>query len=47
MFPCMKRPIVMLLRELKAEFPRLQYGYFNRTKENFFPDGFETEQSIR
>jgi len=36
-----------MLRELKAEFPKLQYGYFNRTKENFFPQGFETEWPIR
>lgn len=38
--------MVALLRELKAEFPELQYGYFNRTKENFFPDGFETDWPI-
>ena len=31
-----------LLVELKQEFPRLQFGYYNRTKENFFPPGFET-----
>jgi hypothetical protein len=22
---------------LKGEFPRLQFGYFNRTKETFYP----------
>jgi len=30
-----------LLERLKREFPRLQFGYYNRTKENFFPEGFE------
>jgi len=30
-----------LLERVKREFPRIQYGYFNRTKENFFPAGFE------
>jgi hypothetical protein len=39
--------MVALLRELKTEFPKLQYGYFNRTRESFFPDGFETEWPIR
>ncbi len=36
-----------LLVELKQEFPRLQFGYYNRTKENFFPPGFETGWPIR
>ncbi|TLM66790.1 MAG: radical SAM protein [Deltaproteobacteria bacterium] len=36
-----------MLKELKAFHPRLQYGYFNRTKENFFPAGFETDWPIR
>ena len=39
--------MVAMLKELKAEFPQLQYGYFNRTRENFFPAGFETEWPIR
>ncbi len=30
-----------LLERLKSEFPRLQFGYYNRTRENFFPPGFE------
>jgi Pyruvate-formate lyase-activating enzyme len=30
-----------LLTELKQEFPQLQFGYYNRTRENFFPPGFE------
>jgi hypothetical protein len=30
-----------LLMRLKEEFPRLQFGYYNRTKENFFPPGYE------
>jgi len=27
---------------LKHEFPKLQFGYYNRTKENFYPPGYET-----
>jgi len=44
-----KRGIGMyrLLAELKQEFPRLQFGYYNRTKENFFPPGFENGWPIR
>jgi pyruvate-formate lyase-activating enzyme len=30
-----------LLVKLKQEFPRLQFGYFNRTRENFHPPGYE------
>jgi len=29
-----------LLERIKREYPKVQFGYFNRTKENFFPDGF-------
>ncbi|TYO98704.1 radical SAM family protein [Geothermobacter ehrlichii] len=29
------------LDRLKAEHPHLQYGYFNRTRENFYPRGDE------
>lgn len=36
-----------LFTELKREFPKLQFGYYNRTKENFFPPGFETGWPIR
>jgi pyruvate-formate lyase-activating enzyme len=35
----------MLMRH-KARFPKLQYGYFNRTRETFFPPGYETEWPI-
>jgi len=31
---------------VKKEFLRIQYGYFNRTKENFFPAGFEASWPI-
>lgn len=31
-----------LLQQLKHEFPRLQFGYYNRTKENFYPPDYET-----
>ncbi|MBP1728163.1 MAG: Radical domain protein [Deltaproteobacteria bacterium] len=30
-----------LLQRIKKEFPRVQFGYFNRTRENFFPAGYE------
>ncbi len=36
-----------MLKKHKARFPDLQYGYFNRTKESFFPPGYETEWPIR
>jgi hypothetical protein len=39
--------MVAMLQELKDAFPRLQYGYFNRTKERFFPEGFESDWPIR
>lgn len=32
-----------LLDRLKAEVPRLQYGYFNRTRETFYPPGFASD----
>ena len=32
-----------MLDLIKREVPRIQYGYFNRTRENFFPDGFESD----
>ncbi len=31
-----------MLEQVKARVPGLQYGYFNRTRDNFFPEGFET-----
>jgi pyruvate-formate lyase-activating enzyme len=36
-----------LLQRIKKEFPRVQFGYFNRTKENFFPEGYEQGWPIR
>jgi pyruvate-formate lyase-activating enzyme len=30
-----------LLERIKREFPRVQFGYFNRTREKFFPPGYE------
>jgi len=38
--------MVAMLREVKTAFPALQYGYFNRTRENFFPPGYETDWPI-
>ena len=35
-----------MLKTHKARFPKLQYGYFNRTRETFFPPGYETEWPI-
>lgn len=35
--------IKRMLDQLKNEIPRIQYGYFNRTKEQFYPPGFEND----
>ncbi len=32
-----------MMDRVKAEVPRLQYGYFNRTRETFYPEGYETD----
>ena len=32
-----------MLDRLKKEIPRIQYGYFNRTRENFYPEGYEQD----
>ena len=32
-----------MLDRIKGEVPRIQFGYFNRTRENFYPQGFETD----
>ncbi len=36
-----------LLQRLKKEFPKLQFGYYNRTKENFYPKGYETGWPVK
>jgi molybdenum cofactor biosynthesis enzyme MoaA len=36
-----------MLDELKQRVPRLQFGYFNRTRDNFYPDGYETDWPIK
>ncbi len=36
-----------MLERLKSEFPALQFGYYNRTKENFYPTGYETAWPIK
>lgn len=36
-----------MLRQLKDRFPKLQYGYFNRTRDHFFPRGYETDWPIQ
>ena len=35
-----------MLRQHKRRFPQLQYGYFNRTRETFFPPGYESGWQI-
>ncbi len=32
-----------MLDRIKKEIPRIQFGYFNRTRENFYPQGYETD----
>ena len=32
-----------MLDRLKRHIPRLQFGYFNRTKENFYPEGYQID----
>lgn len=36
-----------MLQVLKKEFPRIQFGYFNRTRENFYPPDLETGWPIK
>jgi len=36
--------ISKMIAILKKECPSLQFGYFNRTKELFYPDGFESSR---
>lgn len=36
-----------MLELLKREFPRLQFGYYNRTRENFYPPGFEAGWPVK
>lgn len=36
-----------LLELLKEKFPRLQFGYYNRTRENFYPEGYEKGWPVR
>jgi len=36
-----------LLELLKKEFPCLQFGYYNRTKENFYPPELESSWPVR
>ena len=36
-----------MMEQVKKAFPRIQYGYFNRTKENFYPEGLETSWPIK
>jgi len=35
-----------MLQRIKKEFPRIQFGYFNRTKENFYPPDLEKSWPI-
>lgn len=35
-----------MMERVKKAFPRIQYGYFNRTRENFYPEGLEKSWPI-
>ncbi|WP_088536485.1 radical SAM protein [Geobacter sp. DSM 9736] len=35
-----------MLQRIKREYPRIQFGYFNRTRENFFPPDLERSWPI-
>jgi len=35
-----------MLQRIKKEYPRIQFGYFNRTKENFYPPDLENSWPI-
>jgi len=39
--------IPAMLTTLKQRVPRIQYGYFNRTRDNFFPEGYQTDWPIQ
>ncbi len=32
-----------MMDRVKQQIPRLQYGYFNRTRENFYPEGYRSD----
>ena len=32
-----------MLARIKRNFPEIQYGYFNRIRENFFPARYQTD----
>ncbi|MBI5484207.1 MAG: radical SAM protein [Deltaproteobacteria bacterium] len=36
-----------LLERLKREFPKLQFGYYNRTRENFYPPDLEKSWPVQ
>jgi pyruvate-formate lyase-activating enzyme len=36
-----------MLDRIKALVPRVQFGYFNRTREKFYPEGFEHDWPIK
>ncbi len=38
--------VLNMLISLKQRFPKLQYGYFNRTRDDFFPSGYATAWPI-
>jgi len=46
--PAGDEPIGMkkMLEQVKMRVPKIQYGYFNRTKDNFYPEGFEQDWPI-
>lgn len=38
--------IPAMLTSLKKRVPRIQYGYFNRTRDKFYPEGYQTDWPI-
>lgn len=36
-----------MMDRVKEKIPHLQYGYFNRTKENFYPSGYQTDWPLQ
>ncbi len=38
--------MLAMLKQHKQLFPQLQFGYFNRTRETFYPPGYETDWPI-
>ncbi len=44
---CQGVGMLAMLERHKARFPQLQYGYFNRTRDSFFPPGYPSDWPIQ